>query len=872
MRGLAGSRAAWWTYVLTVGLLYYVAARIGLALADPTRWVSPFWPPSGLLLAVLVLTPPRRWPPLLGAVIVATLAAHRGTAASPGMAVAFAIANITESALAAFLLIRLRPGPLTLSSLRDVILLVAVGVIGVNGLVAAFVATLASLGAGLPFWRAWLVWWSADGLGMLVIGSGILAWASTNPDDHGPATASRVAELVLALLTLTAVASLGLAPPPGLPLSPTPYLTFPVLLWVAVRFGPRGASLATLLLTVLAIWATLTGRGRFVEISADPARQVLEMQIFLLIEGLSTLALAALTSERRRATAALERARANLEARVAERTAALQEANEHLRHEVTERAATETALRESQARLGQALRLARSFTFEWDRASDAVVRSADCGEILGLEGDAAIHDTGYGFFARIHPDDQAILVEAEQGCTPATPAYRICYRVFKPDGGVVFLEETAQGIFDVDGRPLRVFGITSDVTARERATQRAGHLQAITAGLSAARTPEQVAAVVVEHGLGALEASAGTVFSEIDGHLHLIGAAGYTSEQLRDWERIALNAPIPLAEASRRGEPLWLESREALARDYPAVPTTVVSNQAFAVLPLRADGHSLGVMSISFRQPHPFSEEERGYILTLTGLCAQALERARLFVAEQRAHAEADAAVRLRDQFLSIAAHELRTPLMVLLGTAQLIQRRANRASTLDERDERGLETIAGQARRLDRLITMLLDVSRIERGQLTLDRAALDLGALLARLTEEIQATLAHHRVRLRPHAGALTIVGDELRLEQVFQNLIQNAIKYSPEGGEVVVEAAAEGRWAIVLVRDRGIGIPAAELPSLFTRFFRASNSRERQIGGMGIGLYVAREIVERHGGTLTAFSVEGQGSTFTVRLPLA
>jgi PAS domain S-box-containing protein len=244
-------------------------------------------------------------------------------------------------------------------------------------------------------------------------------------------------------------------------------------------------------------------------------------------------------------------------------------------------------------------------------------------------------------------------------------------------------------------------------------------------------------------------------------------------------------------------------------------------------------------------------------------------ERLELLTREQQARREAQEAVRVRDAFLSVASHELKNPLTTIMGNAQVLQRRAAREGSLTERDQRVLSVIAEQASRLNQMIATLFDISRIEMGQFQIERNTLDLVALTRRVVADIQPTLAKHTITLHSAATSLLVSGDVLRLEQVLQNLIQNAIKYSPQGGLVVVQVELRGTRVCVSITDQGIGIPIEEIPQLFRRFYRAESAKTQHIEGTGIGLYVAKEIITLHGGDVAVESTEGKGSTFTISL---
>lgn len=239
---------------------------------------------------------------------------------------------------------------------------------------------------------------------------------------------------------------------------------------------------------------------------------------------------------------------------------------------------------------------------------------------------------------------------------------------------------------------------------------------------------------------------------------------------------------------------------------------------------------------------------------------------------EQMARAHAEANVRLRDEFLTSTAHELRTPVTSLLGFAQLLQRRFERSEFTPERVEGPVRTIILQAKHLDRLTTMLLDMTRLEDGHLMLELAPVDLRMILERIAQELQPLTDQHSLVLDLSPFPLIVNADELHIEQALYNLVQNAIKYTPMGGTITITAWPEGQHAIITVADNGMGIPPEDLPHIFDRFYRASNIHQDNINGLGLGLYLVNMFVTMLGGTVSVESTLNQGTTFRVELMLA
>jgi signal transduction histidine kinase/ActR/RegA family two-component response regulator len=257
-------------------------------------------------------------------------------------------------------------------------------------------------------------------------------------------------------------------------------------------------------------------------------------------------------------------------------------------------------------------------------------------------------------------------------------------------------------------------------------------------------------------------------------------------------------------------------------------------------------------------------------VTTLVSTLKSAL-RARRRQYDVRDHiAAAEAANRLKDEFLATVSHELRTPLTAVLGWVHLL-----RAGNLDEKHSaRAVETIERNARSQVQLIDDLLDVSRIITGKLRLDVRPLDPATPVESAVEAVMPAAASKEIRIQKvlDTNLRSISGDAARLQQVVWNLLSNAIKFTPRGGRVAVRLARAESHVEISVADDGDGIAPEFLPYVFDRFRQADGTTTRRVGGLGLGLAIVRHLVELHGGTVSAESEgEGKGSTFTVKLPL-
>jgi signal transduction histidine kinase len=280
------------------------------------------------------------------------------------------------------------------------------------------------------------------------------------------------------------------------------------------------------------------------------------------------------------------------------------------------------------------------------------------------------------------------------------------------------------------------------------------------------------------------------------------------------------------------------------------------------IVPLVADGQAVGCLSLNSNQP------ERRYGAEDVELAQELARRAAMAIQHARLYRQAQDAIGVREEFLTLASHELKTPLTPISLVIQILRKRAEQYLPIDaslvERAQRPLERLTG-------LINDLLDISRIQAGRLRVLPAPTPLRDLLRELVEAHRLTAPDHPLELVEPPEELVVLGDRARLAQVISNLLDNAVKYSPPGSPVRVALQAQEGQALLSVQDSGIGIPPEQRQQVFERFFRARNAPSSHYGGLGLGLYIARDIVERHRGRIWVESELGRGSTFFAALPL-
>ena len=441
------------------------------------------------------------------------------------------------------------------------------------------------------------------------------------------------------------------------------------------------------------------------------------------------------------------------------------------------------------------------------------------------------------------------------------------------------------------GREWRCRAAMTDITRRnemeERLKQQGARLALrydLTSALSAAPTIAEVARAVFEKGLAAFGADAGALAlaDEQDaGMLEIVAQFGYPEELIDAWRRFPATLATPVTEAYRTGASAWVESPAMALSRFPAWAPAVAngSERAWAGVALRVDGRTFGGLGLGFRHDRTFDDDDRAFIESLADRCAQALDRARLLESEREARARAEASEaaervarleaervgELQRLTLGVVGHDLRSPLQAIkMTTALLVQR----GDLTPEQAERLLR-IKRAGDRIGGIIRDLLDYTRARQGEtLQIERTVVDLSALCRTIVLEAQSIHPDRDITFESSDGCIG-AWDSARLGQVVSNLLSNALQHGGPSCRVHVSLGADEAGATITVFNDGPPIPREAQAIIFEPYRRAEAGERKKGSGLGLGLFIAREIARAHGGDVTIDSAEG-GTSFVVRLP--
>jgi signal transduction histidine kinase len=420
-----------------------------------------------------------------------------------------------------------------------------------------------------------------------------------------------------------------------------------------------------------------------------------------------------------------------------------------------------------------------------------------------------------------------------------------------------------------DAEPLAVEQKRLNEELRQVAS-RATKLLDVTTALSQASSVEEVVSVVLDKGFAVLEASRGLLIITEGDHVEVLGSRGFSPHTKSLIETHGRDADLAVMEAVRIGAPIWIESfdeyRERFAWAFAQI-APLAEDEALCALPLIHGDRTIGAMSLAFVQARAFGITDRAFTLLLAQTTATALHRALSYDAEREKRRDAELLVSAREQVLGVVAHDLRNPLNLIAETTQLLME-----EELPAPSRKALFGVTTRAvSKMNRLISDLLDTVRLDAGRLSLDVEDVRVEEIVFQAEETFRPLAYQRGIHLEVIAPERDIAlrADPLRVSQIVSNLIGNALKFTPEQGHVVLRAGPRGGLVVFEVVDDGPGIPPAHVEHLFERFWQARRSDSR---GVGLGLAIAKGLVEAHGGTISVRSTVGAGSTFSFTLPTA
>ena len=392
----------------------------------------------------------------------------------------------------------------------------------------------------------------------------------------------------------------------------------------------------------------------------------------------------------------------------------------------------------------------------------------------------------------------------------------------------------ARPVIDEDGRALLVMSIVQDVTAEREREDQARFLAEVGTLLASS--------LHTEESLSALASKA--VSRLADGCLVHLRDDGEAHPRCR--------IATPLAQAAAADPAIERQVARALETGRP-----VRERDDVLTVPLTARGKPLGTLTLVNTDGRSFSDADAALAEEVARRTALFLESARMFERAQRA-------VQVRDDFLAVASHDLQSPLGAILLSASVLAREGN-----DERMRQYARSILRAAERMDRLIHDLLDLAAIDAGRLSIDRQTYDASVLVLDALELLEPIAEERSIQVRRELSTAMVLCDRGRVLQILSNLVDNAIKFTPAGGAILVRAQTRGREMVFAVIDDGPGIDPVVLPHVFDRFWQGRKDRRK---GVGLGLSIVRGLVEAQGGTVWVESEPGKGSAFLFSLPLA
>jgi PAS domain S-box-containing protein len=491
-------------------------------------------------------------------------------------------------------------------------------------------------------------------------------------------------------------------------------------------------------------------------------------------------------------------------------------------------------------------------------------------ELQELLGQSEVELRGRQYLSLVHPDDRARFGEKQaQLLRGATDRVSVEVRLVRTDGETIWVQVRASVVKEDDGAPAYIVAATQDITLRKRAREALEFLSRasvrLATSLDVGGTLQNLAELAVPF-LGDFFAI--SVCTSDGGREHRLLACADAAQKPLAERLLAGRSLAQTAGTSTSGPPRLLRDARAQLVAAEADPARRellrwLDFRSLLAIPLESDGSRGTLLLATAGSGRLYGTFDLELATEFAHRAALALENASLLLRAQEAS-------RLKDEFLAVVSHELRTPLTSILGWMHLIQ--TKELASADAR--RGLSVVERNARALAHIIDDLLGISHIMAGRLDVHLAPMALAPVVENAIEALVPSAGANGVaiHLECEPAVPPVMGDAKRLQQVVWNLVSNAVKYTPEGGEVRVRLARAGASAELTVSDTGRGISPEFLPHVFELFRQEDSSATRCFGGLGLGLAIVRHLVALHGGTVRATSRgEGQGTCFTMTLPV-
>ena len=509
-----------------------------------------------------------------------------------------------------------------------------------------------------------------------------------------------------------------------------------------------------------------------------------------------------------------------------------------------ERARAEAALRDSENRLRFMLDASQIGEWDLDLTTEPHIahRSLRHDQIFGYE--SLLPEWSYEIFlSHVHPDDHVAVNEKFQQTLSASTNWNFECRIIHPDQSIHWIWVRSSVYCDSSDTPTRLLGMVVDISDRKQAE---AALQEQT---------QLLQLILASIGDGLIMANPQGEFVLFNQAAQSIFGRLTNDRSSEEWSRTyGLFLPDQQTLFPDQQLPLYRAIQGESAND---VEVFVRRNPT-------SEGRWVSISGFPVK-------DSNGNITGGVITCRDVSERKRILQQEQFAREEAERANRIKDEFLAVLSHELRSPLNPILGWAKLLQRgKLDAAKTAT-----AITTIERNAQLQVQLIDDLLDISRILRGKLSLTVIPIDLSTVISEALETVRLAAEAKTIQIQtmisPSVGI--VIGDAGRLQQAVWNLLSNAVKFTPHQGQVTVALTSDENHAQIQVTDTGKGIKSDFLPYVFEHFRQEDGATTRKFGGLGLGLAIVRQIVELHGGTAAVESLgEGTGATFTVQIPLA